>query len=478
MIILMASVVHHPSHQLNRNQVERQAWATVIVAFFIACALLILASYALWSYRVNAMSQQAAMLILRAPSEWVNVQRKGHTIFEQARDLQTLDEGYRVSIASSAGYGQATTIRLFDQSTIDMWSGADLLLEKLQTSRWNQRSQVVSLQQHNGYIRYDVTHGQPYDEVLFQVVIGETHVELAPGGSYSIDIKPPERQVLFVSATDDVPQVADVAVRSGSAIVYSPEQTVFLGEGQKLVINPVGQLSSPMSAEWQLIRDGTFNRYSEEEYNNTTIVDQPALSRSQTWQVFSGASVPDASGGFFRLSHGCPPPNTGNDCPPHALIKAAWFIRSNDQTNNFTTGVVQQLGPEQEGLDISEYRSLKFSIWVRVLYQSVKLTGERGTECPMMIRFLAKEKHPKDPEQERVICLYTNDGSQEEPEKAPGIRYYEVQPYAWYNLVIDLRDPTWLPESRYLRSIELFANGHDYDSRATMVSLVGKHQAR
>jgi hypothetical protein len=409
----------------------------------------------------------------------VRWQRKAHTTFEQAEDQQEIGEGERVNIASSAGYGQATTIRLFDNSTIDMWAGADMVLAKMQTSRWTNHMQQVVVKQKYGYIRYDLQDNQPYERVRFQVQAGEAMgtVELAPGGSYSIEIRPSERHILVSDQSPYKSTVIDIAVRTGRAVVQGREETITLTAGERLVINPVGALSSPMPATWELVRDGTFSQYSEEEYNNTTITDQPALPRSQTWKVYG---VPSTSGGsgFFRISHGCTPPQTDTDCPSQEKQEAGWFIRGGNQTTSFTTGVLQHLGFEQQGIDISEYRSLVFSVWVRVLYQSLDLAGVQGTECPLMIRFVAKESSPADPEEERVICLYTSDDPAQEPVRAPGVVYYRIEPYEWFHLRIELRDDEWLPQARYLRSVWIYANGHDYDSRATGVSLMGSHYDR
>jgi hypothetical protein len=72
-----------------------------------------------------------------------------------------------------------------------------------------------------------------------------------------------------------------------------------------------------------------------------------------------------------------------------------------------------------------------------------------------------------------VVCAFTADDPTAEPEHAPGITYYRVEPYKWFHLQIELRQAEWFPEMRYLRSISVYANGHDYDSRVTELSLVG-----
>jgi hypothetical protein len=462
----------------------RLAWAVLLIAFALACVLLSGAGYMAWDFRSRATVARDGVLILRASPELVKWQRKGHTVFVQARDQQRLEEGGRISIALSAGYGQASTVRLFDHSTIDMWPGADLMLEQLRTSQWNAREQVVVVRQYSGYVRYDLRNDQPFARVTFRVLAGDEQarqtsiIDLQPGGSYSVEIRPSDRRILVANAARSPykPMLVDVAVRSGQALVRRTGQEAALTEGQRLEVDPAGMLSAPMPAVWDLVRDNNFSQYSEEEYNNTTIIEQPMLPRSRSWQVFSGPEHAGGSG-FFRISHGCRPPQKDSDCPPDERQQAAWFIRTGEQTTSFTTGVVQQLGHNRQGVDVSEYRSLVFSAWVRVLHQSLEGTGELGTECPVMVRFLAKEKNPTDPEMERVICVYTSDDPSQEPERAPGIVYYRVEPYQWYRLIIELRNPEWLPYARYIRSIELYANGHDYDSRATGVSLIGSHAA-
>lgn len=455
---------------------RRMSWVLLVGAFLVFCALLGTAGYSLWSYRTTAMVQREAMLIVRAPIEWVTWQRIGRTVFERVQDRQTLVAGDRLRIARSAGYGQAATIRLFDESTLDMWAGADVSLEALQTNRWNDQAQRVVLRQHNGYIRYDLRAGQPYQTVRYEVQVPNASILLEPGGSYSIDLLPMERQM----RTPGTPRLnavqVDVAVRSGNARIEGPTSSVPLAAGQRLLIDPAGTPGTPMPALWQLVQDGEFEQYSEQEYNNTTVTDRPTLIRADTWRVFSGPSGADTSG-FFKLARSCQPPQLTSNCPPEALQNVAWFVRSGGQTKGFTTGIQQLLGPDDQGIDISEYRSLVFSLWVRVRYQSIDLTGELGTECPVMVRFVSKQNQPTDEEQQRVICFYYSNSPHMLPELASGVVYYEVQQDVWFNLTIDLRGAGWLPDARYLRSIDIYANGHDYDSQVTDVSLIGSHYA-
>ncbi|NJK80180.1 MAG: hypothetical protein HC914_09870 [Chloroflexaceae bacterium] len=275
-------------------------------------------------YRLNATLQHQAVLIVRAPEEWVTWRRTGRTTYERARNEQTLAPGDRLRIASSAGYGQAATIVLFDQSALDLWAGADLELRQMETTRWSNRAQVIQLQQNDGYVRYDLQSSTPYEQTIFRVAVPNATVELAPGGSYSIALMPGERRVLFPNDNIRIETIVDVAVRSGMARIQGGGETVVLQAGERSVIDPAGIPSAALPALWNLIKDTNFNQYSEEEYNNTTITDQPMLIRSNTWQVYSGPPGADATG-FFKLANTCPPPQITGNCAPEELEHAAWL---------------------------------------------------------------------------------------------------------------------------------------------------------
>ncbi len=463
-------------HSASRQQIVRLAWLVICLATLLFCVLLGSSGYGLWRYRTFAMDMQGGTLIARSPIEWITWKRRDRSTFERPLAEQTLSEGDQVRINPFAGYGQAATIRLFDNNTLDMWAGADVRLAMLQTSRWNDREQIVILQQLDGYVRYDLPHILPYRQTTYRVIAGETTVDLSPGGSYSIEIIAPEGRVYLPGREPLVPVRVDVAVRAGFAEVYGAGERVLLAAGQRVEADPSGYPSLPVPARWELVQDGNFNTFSVEEYNNTTVPDQPSLPRANTWEVFSVVAEPGATpNGFFSLSQGCPPPQVNNECDRREWRNAAWFIRSGNQSRSFVTGVSQTFGFDDRGVDISEYRSLVFSAWVRILDQSIELTGERGTECPIMVRFLGKKDNPTDPEQQAVLCVYASTDETREPVRDPGLQYQRIVPYEWHHVQLQLRHANWVPDFKYLRSVEVYANGHDYDSRITNISLIGSH---
>ncbi len=462
-----------PTPHRDRGFTLWTAWVLLAFSFLLFCTIVSSAGYSAWTYRMTATTVQQAQLIVRAPIEQITWQRCGRTVFERVQDGQQLQPCDRLRVDSSVGYGQAATLLLFDQSALDLWAEADVQLVKLDTTRWNNNQQQVVVRQYGGYVRYDLKADQPFEQVRFAVLVYDTLIELDAGGSYSIALAPTERTLRFYDERESREQTIDVAVREGSAQITSHGEQLVLQRGQRAMVDVAGALSPIRPAEWQLLRDGSFTAFTEEEYNNTTIPpqQQPQLVRADTWQVFSGPA--DVEPGFFQIVPVCPHHPAQLPCPPDSTVPAARFIRTGTQTSSFVTGIRQTLGVGQAGIDISEYPGLLFSIQLRVREQSLDLAGERGSECPVMVRFLHKRSSPLDAEQERVICFYTSRVPGAAPRRDPGIIYIEVERDTWHTFTVDLRSPGWIPLARYLRSVDVYANGHDYDVQVARVSLLG-----
>jgi hypothetical protein len=469
---MKTSMVFADDRLAAQRRTLRIAWLTLFVFFGLFLALSTWVIFSVWQWYLTATDTQTATLVVRSVSESIVWQPAGRTIFQGVRDQQPLSEGDTVRTLPNAGYGQVASLRLFEGSQLDLWAGTEVRLTSLRTTRWHSSTLEVAIEQLNGYVRYDVRADQPFHKVDIRVTIGDAQVVLLPGGSYSIGLYPPERRVM---RSDGRPAlVADVAVRSGQAIVTGMVgQPIHLMAGQRVEVDPAGMPGLPVPARWELIRDGGFSRFSEIEYNNTTRTDDPTLPRSTTWQVSGTPNLPLPERGFFRLAQICRPPNSTLVCPIEDFRTAAWFYRMGGQTNGFVTSIRQALGVHGAGIDVSEFRSLVFSLWARVDYQSLPAAGDRGTECPIMIRIVARRSSPTDPDEERVVCIYTATSDDALRVRADGVFYQRVEPSTWSRFQVNLRDENWLPDYRYLRSVEIYANGHDYDSRVAEVSLVG-----
>lgn len=451
----------------------RLAWLTLLGFFLLFVALVAGAGLAVYDVYQTATTGKGATLFVRGPDEAITWRPANRTIYQGAGDRETipLAEGDAVRVASSAGYGQVASIRLFEDSQLDLWAAAEVALDTLRTSRWHSGTLEVALRQTGGYVRYDIKPNLPYEDRSYTLRVGDATVALEPGGSYSVEMRPQRA----VERPDGGNLLAvDVAVRSGSARVYGAGgSVVFLRERERVMVDAAGNPGLAVPARWELVRDGGFSQFTELEYNNTTSAD-PTLPQSDSWRVFGTPPLPPDQQGYFRLSEICKPPAANNYCAAADRRTAAWLYRAGDQVTGFTTGAEQELGADRQGVDISEYRTLRLNLWARVLYQSLNDAGDRGSECPVMLRLVVKRTSPADPEEERVICVYHDADGVPPTVTEPGVKYVAVNLAEWAQLSFDLRAAEWLPDYRYLRSIQIFANGHDYDSRIADVSIVGE----
>lgn len=453
------------------TRASRIAWTVVLSAFTICCLTIGSLGYAGWRYYIDATLQKQATLIVRTEvADSITWTPAGSAQPTAAHNDQALKEGGEVRISRTGGssYGQAASVELFDRTRLDLWAGSDITLQTLRTSRWSQRYQEVTIVQKDGYVRYDLQGGQPYQSVRYTVLVSGVEVALAPGGSYSIDI--PDRVVQARSDAPTVPTTADIAVRAGQLQVQGASRSVTVLPGQRVTIDTTGQPSAAMDAHWELIQDGKFLTFDEKQYNNTTVLQQtgmPPLPRADTWQVTSIKSGDDVADGYFSLNQKCLPLGSPNNCEHSKAVNVANFHRCCDTTTGFLTGVRQQIAA-----DVSEYRSLRLSLWLRVLNQSLNGAGDAGVECPATVKLIYKQTSPDQNEQNKIWCLYVQDQPVTRALDAALIPQ-PVKKYEWYHLDVELRNQDLLPNARYLQEIQVYANGHDYNTEVTNVSLIG-----
>jgi hypothetical protein len=373
-----------------------------------------------------------------------------------------------------AGYGQVASIKLPDQTQVDMWAhptGADLTLQKYAVSRWSKQRQIVEFKQSAGYARYDIPSKDrsQYADVMYSVIISKTNLvnlSLAPGGSYSINV-PHAEDGRPVTLTDSgKPLMAEVAVRAGSVDVRTAGGVVTAHPGEKIQVNEAGVASVPLPARWELIRNGELANWpagAKTDASGTWIKDVIPTDVNATEQERNGA---------FIIEQRCGPV-TPDNCTPAEKANIGQFSRQGNQSKSFAVSIGQSLD-----LDISEYPSLELRAWVRVANQSIAKAGELGTECPMTIKLTFKQKSPSDTEQNRYFCIYVDETAADLPRDQKGSEfiYTPVHQGQWYNLKYVLRNYDSLKEAYYLQSILIYANGHDYLSQIADMSLLAAQQ--
>jgi hypothetical protein len=256
------------------------------------------------------------------------------------------------------------------------------------------------------------------------------------------------------------PLMAEVAVRAGSVDVRAADGSVTVHPGEKLQIDTAGNASAAVPARWELIRNGQLADWPDGAPSD---VDGAWSTRTITTDNTATEQEQIAA---FSIKHRCGPIGAAA-CATVANV--GQFSRQGGQSKSFGISIWQPLD-----LDVSEYPSLQLHAWVRIVNQSIAKAGEQGTECPMTINLKYKQKFPSDLEQNRYFCIYVDETAADLPKDQKGSEfiYTPVHQNQWYNLKYELRNYESLKDSYYLQSIAIFANGHDYLSEISDVSLL------
>jgi hypothetical protein len=471
-----------PTQQQRRGiSPQTSAWLILLIAFTIFCLVIASAALLGWRYYTSAMVPVGRAMLRSHVETGVFTQGRGQVSPSGVERLPTdrdpcpdsgdicayVSEGESVKTRREAGYGSVASLVLPDQSHIQFWAsptGADLVFERFQRTQWNRTRQEVLLTQRAGYVRYDIRNDQPYDYVDYTIQVGSnTSIRLQPGGSYSVYVPNGDPDRILNQTLDGQPLRVEVAVRTGSVLVVHNGSEATIAPGQKIQITNGSALGEPMAAEWQLIADGNFNQYRQQ--NNYG-------EGSKTWQEYWNINAPGLTereqNGRLAVVRGCRP-EMPDLCSPEDQVSIGQLRRDGGQTKPFTVGMLQKLD-----VDISEFRSLKLRGWVRVLQQSLPGAGSQGSECPLMVRLQYKPTSPTDAEQPREICIFSTDGGPVVIPDLQVISYRPIPPYTWYLLDIELRDDPLIRYARYLQVIRIESRGHDYFAEVTGFSLIGQ----
>lgn len=484
-----------PATTTRTKDLQASAWQIVLGFFVIFCALVATGGYFGWRYYSSATVSVMDTVALKYVDTGILRQQAGSNVLQdlvrppevpakcqqpqfKSAVCDFFTEGQRLVGRRGAGFGPVASLALPDGTQVNLHTqpdGFDFSLEKYQVSRWTTDRQEVEFEQNAGYARFDLGRDQPYKNVTYAVKIGGITVYLAPGGSYSTDVPRDENGNPRGRLITDAPLLAEIAVRRGTARVQAKGQTLDLHDGDLIQIaldgTPTMNAGTPyQDAAWELIPDGDFSRFTTEQYNSQ--------GQTTTWNINDYNDDPQKKRlpGRFSVTRTCPPEKLF--CVAGEYISYGQFQRDVGDGKPYETGVLNPLD-----VDISEYtQSLVFHAQVSVLNQTLSNTGDNGTECPVTIQINYKIGSPNENDQKYLACVFYLDQKNPDYVQSQGgsIEYHVIKQAGFYPIEFDLRkvgnpnDPNAPRYARYISGIRVYANGHDYFSQVTRVSLVGK----
>lgn len=411
---------------------ERLAWAVLLVSFLIWLALVVAVPLGVSTYLQN--SRRALLLSIQANEGTVGLsngsgQRDAIFVGESARTVEG-PANVLTNITDSALVSVFTPDETHVLARLQVYGNSVLELLEATAPRFEMSGDahevVVNLESGHMRVSLPERNGRPVNMRIQTPQGGEVTLENA--GQYS------------VQATN---AATTVVVLEGRANVLAGEEGIALVENQRAVIPVEGTLSGPLSAERDLVRNGSFGdglaswtRLGGE----VQIEDQP--------EVEVGIVEDDGDDvlRFHRVGIG------------HADA-AVW---------------------QEMNQDVTGFSSLEALVTMRIVEQSLGVCGEQGSECPLFMRI------------EYVDVYGTNQTWQQgfyatgevEAGSTPGVCQFCAAPinphirvpsnqvffYESGNLLEILAQQNIRP--RNISSISLAAEGHTFDTRVVDVALI------
>lgn len=386
---------------------ERFAWRVVLAGFAVFCLLLTAAPLGLRWYLRSAMSiRPAGLEIIRGTVLYTQAGGRQET---SANSKIRLGEGDQIRTAPDS----KALVNLFDGSNILLWPDTTLRVDRIRSSAHNGESSVIVLNQRTGHSRVEVA---PPSTAARQFSLRTPQVSsLLREGSYGVDVSESR---------------SDLSVRRGSVTVTSDEQSVEVLPGERSITG-VGQAPGhPRRAADNLLVNGDFgNGLDGWQSGNRNVEDNVAGEISTIYE--EGRNI-------VRLLR------------PVSTKHAETYIH------------------QAIDRDVSDLQSLKISLHLKLLRQSLSGGGWLGSEYPIAVHLRYRDAAGNENTWVRGF-YYQND------ESRPTTHGQAVEQGTWEPYAASLFDPNQIyPQPARLLWIEIEASGWEYESLVTDVQIIGE----
>mgnify|MGYP005850902221 CR=1 FL=1 len=398
-----------------RKNPERLAWIVLSIAFAMFCSLGVGIPLGIRWYLVNAT--QVHKTSLTAIGGTVVVQEPNTT--EPLAVTGSKNDVLEGSTIKTDATSQAF-VQFFENSTLHLYNKTQVIIHQTQSPRFalSPRPDTIVLEMTGGRVRIGIAPSME-SQLTFQVRTPHAAVELQQDGNYAIEV-----------STDDF----HLTVRDGHAKVVAMGKTVELGRGERTIIEIGREPVGPLPAERDLIVNGDFK--------------QPL---TVGWSAYhEQVDAKEVNGKAEIITFGD--------------RQAVRFWRMGKASNHGETGIFQVIEK-----DVRDFTSLHIELSVRLLDQSLPGGGTLSSEFPIIVRLDYKDINGND-------NFWTHGFYFKDPTAGwPIINGEKIPRYVWYpyespNLMEELHDV----KPAFIKSIRIYASGHDYQSMVSQVQLLAK----
>ncbi|MGE3270356.1 MAG: FecR domain-containing protein [Chloroflexota bacterium] len=383
----------------------------MIVAFAIWCTLAGSVIGAGWTYRRNATDSPPAALTVERGTVFYGGPATSDQL--RARPGMTAEEGGLIEIGDN---GRAT-LDLFDGSSVRLMGNTKLELSQLRVGTFNPDHTRLVLGIIEGAAHFNVAGRLPYGR---EIVLNTPHGRVSLSkGEYLVWVQ------------DDGTRVSSYV---GQAKAGSDDQAVRIRDGQRALLPSDGIARGPFVLAENLLKNGDFSR----QFTGWTMLDKGEPGR------------PDV-GGTRRLVE---------DTIAGRHVQAMRITRDTEKDTHNETGISQEINR-----DVSAYRTIAVTGWVKVNEASLSGGGYLGSEYPVMIRISYVDEKGGRPG-------WTHGFYFSNPEMRPTENGEIIAQGEWYPFLARLTD---LPDRPILlRSIEVLSAGHDFDAVVADIRIIAE----
>lgn len=393
---------------------DRIAWAVIFGAFVIFLALCATVPLGLRYYLLYSTSPKAALL--EVISGTPRVQERGAAAPIAVTQSKELAEGSTIETdENSKGF-----LKLLDGSTATLFPSTQVTLREMSVSTfpWGEAPITLVLEQTRGRIRVGAAplFGSNARARDFQINTPQLLATLAEG-SYAVDVSADASQV---------------TVRDGTAIVDAQERSVTLTRGQRTVATRGEPPLPPLPAAQDLIVNGDFKDPRIRGWND--IIEIPS-------------------------NPGSPSGSLSNPTLDNRVTLR--IQRSGSNQTSAITGVIQQMNNKE----VSDFRTMRLTVDVRVHAQSLSGGGILSSEYPLILRLRYRDVYGS--EAEWVHGFYIQNITNNPTNNGELIPQDVWIPFETGNLFETLN-----PKPFFITSLQIYASGWDYDSYVSAVRLI------
>lgn len=332
----------------------------------------------------------------------------------RARPGMTAEEGGLIEIGEN---GRAT-LDLFDGSTVRLMGNTRMELSQLRVGAFNADHTRLVLGMIEGAAHLNVAGKLPYGR---EVVLNTPHGRVSLSkGEYLVWVQ------------EDGTRVSSYVGQAKAGT--DDHAAVRVRDGQRALLPPDGFPRGPFALSENLLRNGDFAR----QFQGWTMLDKGEPGR------------PDI-GGTRRLVE---------ETIAGRRVQALSIFRNTDKDTHNETGISQEINR-----DVSPYRNVAVTGWVKVTNASLSGGGYLGTEYPVMFRVNYTDEKGGRPGWTHGF-YYAN------PELRPTENGEIIAQGEWYPFLGRLTD---LPDRPIMiRSIEILSAGHDFDAMVADVRIIAE----